>query len=82
MTLTLDDILCTRCSHNLGFDTHCQSFVVDCNVAGYLTGPKVICGGFEEKPHECEKCSPINIGWCTGDCKKCHSRTEWQEWAE
>ena len=81
MTLTLDDACCTHCRHNRGFMVHSSVFVVDCEAYG-PTSLMAVCNRYKEKPLECEKCSPINIGWCTGDCKKCPSRTEWQEWAE
>ena len=82
MTVTVDEILCLNC-------TYCTELVVldgyvcaDCSAIDYRIRLRAACGSYKSKSHDCKKCSPINPGWCTGDCKLCESRTEWQEWAE
>ena len=80
MTVTVDEILCLNCMN-------CTELVVlggyvsaDCSAIGYITRLRGVCEYYKPKAHDCRKCSPINLGWCTGDCKLCESRTEWKEW--
>lgn len=82
MTVTVDEILCLNC-------TYCTELVVlggyvcaDCSAIDYCTRLRGACDRYKSKSHDCKKYSPINRGWCTGDCERCESRTEWKEWAE
>lgn len=81
MTLTVDDILCPRCDWFRGFVDKDGRFFVDC-AYNRLVEPRVTCMHYDLMTKDCKKCSPVTIGWCTGDCKKCEKRSEWEVWAE
>lgn len=88
MTPTLDDILCARCKNNRGFRTesihNSKIFCISCAVVyGMSVYPHVECEYFvEAEKYDCKGGSPYDVGWCTGDCKKCPKNTEWQVWVK
>lgn len=82
-------ILCLHCTHNLKLDEEWRddgdsAALVRCGRDGYYRHLRTRCPGYKAQPEQgdCEKCSPINRGWCYGDCEKCANRDEWKEWAE
>lgn len=88
-------ILCLHCERNMGLDGEWggEGFniaLVRCGRDGcwtyrYLrTKCPIYKADCLKQPEQsdCEKCSPINRGWCYGDCKKCANHDEWKEWAK
>lgn len=82
--ISANDILCFKCAKSDKFTADGYgSAIVWCGPNSKRLSPRaprVQCDNFTPR-FECEKCSPVNIGWCTGNCKKCTLTTEWQEWA-
>lgn len=82
MTLTIDDIICPRCAEFGGFVNLHGRFFVDCKInSRSFIEPRVACAYCVLAPKPTD-CSPNVVGWCTGDCKKCEKRSEWEVWAE
>ena len=87
-------IICLHCKHNLelsqgpiGDGDECAA-LVKCGRDGWYKHLRTKCPGYKadclKQPEQgdCEKCSPINRGWCYGDCEKCANHDEWKEWAK
>ena len=88
-------ILCLHCERNMGLSEEwrgegaCAALVKcgrdECWVYRHL---RTKCPRYKadclKQPEQgnCEKCSPINRGWCYGDCEKCANHDEWKEWAK
>ena len=88
-------ILCLHCKHMVdlkqkeSYDGSAIAFVICDTDLGVLNKyPRTKCPRYKadclKQPEQgdCEKCSPINRGWCYGDCEKCANHDEWKEWAK
>lgn len=77
MTHVLDDILCLSCKRYAYIDTTPDGEIrVWCSLNSGLRIPNSLhykkCYRYIDKY--------LHSAPCTGDCKACESRTEWQEW--